>query len=683
MKNFNTYCFAFLLLLGFSVTSFAQPDLSVSTSAISSTLRVDYINNNDPCFINEGCVGGTGARQLLRFTTRIDNIGDTDFYVGQPPASSSQQNAQWEWDACHDHWHYEGYARYVVYDANGNELPASFKNGFCLMDITCPNGVAKFNCGNQGISAGCADIYSSGLDCQWIDVTDLPAGNYKLSVEVNWDRTADAYGNTESDYSNNIATVCFSLSRSGGQIAVNIINCNNLGNGGGGEEGCTETAYTLRFKLDNYPEETTFRVQDANGNQVAIGGPYGHLADGSTHDEPLCLSEGCYQLIIEDSYGDGICCGYGQGYYQLLDNEGQLVVSGGEFGALVSHDFCVNDTPVEPPVEEGPCPGNVLPDPSFETTGLTGWETEGRVRRVQNANTGIYGIRLNRGAARMSYTVNARPGDEVSFCGFFKVKRSPTAAYMGIEWLDDDFNIIATETLDITSGRYEEYCITSTGPSSTNFIRAFAYQNGRNSRLFVDDVCLEGGISNRSSESASFLDIAVQKRDRSVEINWTTRSRQPVKYFVIERSSDNMTFEHLMTYPVSNHQVSAMQYDFLDTRPMRGTNYYRVSQVMDGNSVLRSHVKKIEFNFDLSEISLFPNPAAEHLIVDMRILAGKACDLIITDNLGQVRKVKSFTSVPETVYRMDLDQFGPGVYWISFKVADRRLLTKSFVVIKD
>ncbi len=681
MKNMNTTFYVLLFCLIFSGTSYAQPDLVVSTSSISNTLRVDYINNNDPCFINEGCVGGTGARQLLRFTTRIDNIGDTDFYVGQPPANSSEQNAQWEWDECHNHWHYEGYARYVVSDADGNELPASFKNGFCLMDITCPNGVAKFNCSNQGISAGCADIYSSGLDCQWIDVTDLSPGNYKLSVEVNWDRTPDAYGNVEASFTNNIAQVCFALSRSGGQISVDIINCSNL-NSGGGSTTCHDYEYTLRFKFDNYPEETTFRVQDANGNQVAIGGPYGQFPDGSTHQEPICLPQGCYQLTIEDSYGDGICCGYGSGNYELLDDQGNVVAAGGEFASAASHDFCVNDQPVEPPVE-GPCPGNVLPDGSFETIGLTGWELEGRVKIVQNANTGSYAARLNRGVAKMSYTINVRPGDDISFCGYFKVRRSPAEAYIGIDWLDDNFQLISTETKDIASRNYAEYCISSTAPAAATFLRVFVYQNGRNSRLFVDDVCLDGTISGRSAESVNFLEMDVAKRDRSVKINWASRSRQPVKYYAIERSADNMRYERIMTYPVNTQNAAVLHYDMIDSKPLRGTNYYRVRQVLENNSYVVSRVRRVEFDFDLSEIALFPNPASDQLLVDMRVLAGKACQMVITDNLGVQRKAKHFASVPDAPYRLDLSQFSPGVYRLSLKVDDRRLLTKTFVVIKN
>ena len=35
------------------------------------------------------------------------------------------------------------------------------------------------------ISPGWADVYGTGLQCQWIDVTDVPDGNYRLRVRVN------------------------------------------------------------------------------------------------------------------------------------------------------------------------------------------------------------------------------------------------------------------------------------------------------------------------------------------------------------------------------------------------------------------------------------------------------------------------------------------------------------------
>jgi hypothetical protein len=191
------------------------PDLIILHGALESSLYVDYLENNDACLIQEGCVAGYGTREVIRFTTHIKNIGDADYYIGPPPASTTTPSTQWEWDPCHNHWHYEGYAEYVMYNMDdGTEIPIGFKNGFCVMDLECNDGgTAQYNCGDQGISKQCGDIYSSGLQCQWIDITDLEGGQYMLVVKVNWDQSPDALGQVEPDYENNWAQVCLDITR--------------------------------------------------------------------------------------------------------------------------------------------------------------------------------------------------------------------------------------------------------------------------------------------------------------------------------------------------------------------------------------------------------------------------------------------------------------------------------------
>jgi hypothetical protein len=191
------------------------PDLTIIQNDIVNSLQVDLINNIDQCMVQEGCLTGYGQRYVLRFDTRIENIGNQDFYIGVPPASTTQPSTQWEWDPCHNHWHYEGYAEYVLFDNIGNSLPVGFKNGFCVMDLDCSlnGGIPKYGCSNQGISANCGDIYGAYLDCQWIDITDLPADTYTFVVRVNWDQSPDAAGRYEMGYQNNWAQVCINLTR--------------------------------------------------------------------------------------------------------------------------------------------------------------------------------------------------------------------------------------------------------------------------------------------------------------------------------------------------------------------------------------------------------------------------------------------------------------------------------------
>lgn len=197
------------------------PDLIVVQSAIENSLYAATLNVGETdCYIDEGCLNGFGQRELIRFTTHIKNIGEVDYYIGQQNASA----AQFEWGSCHNHWHYKGYAEYVLFEMDGTSLPIGFKNGFCVMDLECSGGgTAQYGCSNQGISAHCGDIYSSGLSCQWIDVTNVEDGDYQLVVRVNWDESPDALGRYEVSYDNNWAVVCIQLDRSSGTLEVEIL----------------------------------------------------------------------------------------------------------------------------------------------------------------------------------------------------------------------------------------------------------------------------------------------------------------------------------------------------------------------------------------------------------------------------------------------------------------------------
>ncbi len=105
--------------------------------------------------------------------------------------------------------------------------------------------------------------------------------------------------------------------------------------------GCIAT--TLSITFDNYPGETSWEITNDSGSVVFSGGTYGSQPDGSTLEIPLCIEAGCYTFTIKDSYGDGICCSYGNGSYSLSrDSDGSVLASGGSFGSAEATDFCLN-----------------------------------------------------------------------------------------------------------------------------------------------------------------------------------------------------------------------------------------------------------------------------------------------------------------------------------------------------
>jgi len=121
-----------------------------------------------------------------------------------------------------------------------------------------------------------------------------------------------------------------------GDMAVDAFKISSDSTGGG----CTAT--TLSITFDNYPEETSWEIKDSNGTVVFSGGTYESQPDGSTITIPNCLDTGCYTFIIKDSYGDGMCCSYGNGSFTLTeDATGTVLASGGSFTYTSSTNFCV------------------------------------------------------------------------------------------------------------------------------------------------------------------------------------------------------------------------------------------------------------------------------------------------------------------------------------------------------
>jgi hypothetical protein len=179
----------------------AMADLRFVTGAMdSSILFMPGTFTADSCEMQEQCIGAAGTRQLLRFDTITENAGTADLVVGPPPAQGIS-DATFTWSTCHNHHHFNGYATYELVDGGGVVVTGR-KQAFCILDtIQRQVGVPSngYNCANQGLTAGWADVDQRTLPGQWIDITGLPPGNYTLRVTVNPDHVLP-----ESDLTNNV-----------------------------------------------------------------------------------------------------------------------------------------------------------------------------------------------------------------------------------------------------------------------------------------------------------------------------------------------------------------------------------------------------------------------------------------------------------------------------------------------
>ena len=172
----------------------------------------------------------------------------------------------------------------------------------------------------------------------------------------------------------------------------------------GATGGCSDL--TLTLKLDNFPEETSWTIRDDAGATILSGGTYGSSPNGATITAAECLPAGCYTFTINDAYGDGICCSYGNGNYSLKDASGNILASGGSFGSSEATQFCINQaartSQSEIPVTtrsttQKIVPGLVYPNPVKDYLNIsTSRESTGNVKITSASGALIRNIKIEK-----------------------------------------------------------------------------------------------------------------------------------------------------------------------------------------------------------------------------------------------------------------------------------------------
>ena len=181
------------------------PDLVINKDRLSDEILFDRVNvRESSCSYAEQCVGGLGERRVLRFSVEAINQGQATLTVPPP----EERPDLFLFSTCHGHYHFGGFAKYELLDDRDQVVVTGRKQAYCMEDTIQvaegPEvGCSKVHdCYNQGIQAGWSDLYGNTLDCQWLDITDVTPGEYRLRVSLNPSQELQ-----EVTFENNTATV--------------------------------------------------------------------------------------------------------------------------------------------------------------------------------------------------------------------------------------------------------------------------------------------------------------------------------------------------------------------------------------------------------------------------------------------------------------------------------------------
>lgn len=162
------------------------------------------------------------------------------------------------------------------------------------------------------------------------EVVSLPyfgANNGQNSLDV---VLSNPNGQTDQDINNNTLGSTFTAVIEGETIIMDLI-------------------------LDCYADEVSWRVEDDQGDVWYSGGGYENPGNATLPiSESFCLLEGCYDLIIDDSFGDGLNgsqetqCDFDGSMELSRQSNGDLLAelteANSNFGSTITFNFCAENT---------------------------------------------------------------------------------------------------------------------------------------------------------------------------------------------------------------------------------------------------------------------------------------------------------------------------------------------------
>ncbi len=159
---------------------------------------------------------------------------------------------------------------------------------------------------------------------------------------------------------------------------------------------------------------------------------------------------------------------------------------------------------------------------------------------------------------------------------------------------------------------------------------------------------------------------------RTVELNWETASETSNDYFTVEKSQDLHSWTTVATVPGAGNSNSLLKYTSTDQFPAQGVNYYRIRQTDFDGKFTYSDIRSVLLEQG-AEITLFPNPAKETVIVNR----GNNATILISNALGQTINLEQVISDNTTQFAVS--GLPAGTYFVTILENNEKVNKKLIV----
>jgi hypothetical protein len=156
------------------------------------------------------------------------------------------------------------------------------------------------------------------------------------------------------------------------------------------------------------------------------------------------------------------------------------------------------------------------------------------------------------------------------------------------------------------------------------------------------------------------------RQNNTVQVKWTTTREMNSATYIVERSGNGRQFAAIGTVPAAGQSNRTITYQFTDTKPLAGNNFYRLKQVdQDGKTTL-SKIAWVAFDAN-SHFTFGPNPAHDHITISLHNTLQPVTVQLLDIN-GKVLHQKTSGSAT-AVFSLPVHGLAKGIYLLKLTSA--------------
>jgi hypothetical protein len=157
----------------------------------------------------------------------------------------------------------------------------------------------------------------------------------------------------------------------------------------------------------------------------------------------------------------------------------------------------------------------------------------------------------------------------------------------------------------------------------------------------------------------------------NVQLQWKVASEVNNEKFRVERSADLKSFEQLTELSSKGDTQSAVFYNYTDYSPLKGDNYYRLSQIDKDGTLKILGTQVVNVDLVIMQVLAYPNPAKDFIKLKLNEEQNSAVNVKLVSLLGQTLLTKRFDASANAEMLLDIARVGAGSYLLLIEMQQK------------